>query len=173
MALRRRLPPLPEAENTISLLTPFIAFIPAEHLGLSSVLAVVAAGLYVSHEAPRFIPPETRVQALNMWDIVAFILEGLIFILIGLELPLVLDTVQGRPLPTLIQYGLVVSATVVIVRMAWTFPAAYIRRTIEQWLGRRTAVVTTGEVFLIAWTGVRGADSLVIALALPLVAAGR
>ena len=66
VSLRRRLPHLAEAENTISLLTPFAAFIPAEHLGLSSVLAVVAVGLYVAHQAPRFISPGTRVQVMDM-----------------------------------------------------------------------------------------------------------
>jgi Na+/H+ antiporter len=168
VALRRRLPPLPEAENTISLLTPFAAFIPAEHFGLSSVLAVVAAGLYVSREAPRFISPETRVQLIDMWAIVTFVLEGLIFILIGLDLPLVLKTVEGRTLTTLIWYGLAASATVIAVRMAWTFPAAYIRQTLEKWLNSQTVFFTMRELFFIAWAGMRGADSLVIALALPL-----
>src|SRR5437870_1525887 len=92
VSLRRRLPHLAEAENTISLLTPFAAFIPAEHLGLSSVLAVVAVGLYVGHQAPRFISPRTRVQVMDMWTLVAFMLEGLIFILVGLDLPEVLRT---------------------------------------------------------------------------------
>ena len=71
VSLRRRLPHLAEAENTISLLTPFAAFIPAELLGLSSVLAVVAVGLYVGHQAPRFISPGTRVQVSDMWTLVA------------------------------------------------------------------------------------------------------
>src|SRR5438552_8332771 len=92
VSLRRRLPHLAEAENTISLLTPFAAFIPAELLGLSSVLAVVAVGLYVGHQAPRFISPGTRVQVMDMWTLVAFMLEGLIFILVGLDLPEVLRT---------------------------------------------------------------------------------
>src|SRR6266571_54411 len=171
VSLRRRLPHLAEAENTISLLTPFAAFIPAEHLGLSSVLAVVAVGLYVGHQAPRFISPGTRVQVMDMWTLVAFMLEGLIFILVGLELPVVMRTVEGRALSTLIQYGLVISVTVILVRIAWTFPAAYIRQAIEQWRGRTTVVVNAREMFFVAWAGVRGADSLVIALALPLVAA--
>src|SRR5205814_4691188 len=95
--------------------------------------------------------------------------EGLILSLSGLERPLVLDTVQGRPLSVLIQDGLVVTATVIAVRMVWTFPAAYLRQTVERWLHKQTVIFTMRELFLIAWTGVRGADSLVIALALPLV----
>jgi len=171
VSLRRRLPAAPEAENTISLLTPFAAFVLAERLGLSSVLAVVAAGLYISYEAPRFIPPETRIQALNMWSIVSFMFEGLIFILIGLDLPLVLHSIEGRALSTLIRYGLLVSATVIAVRIAWVFPAAYARQAIEKWLRARTVFFTARQLLFIAWAGVRGADSLVIALALPLTTA--
>ena len=169
VSLRRRLPHLAEAENTISLLTPFAAFIPAEHLGLSSVLAVVAVGLYVGHQAPRFISPGTRVQVMDMWTLVAFMLEGLIFILVGLDLPEVLRT-RPRTLdadPVRPRHQRHRDRR----RFAWTFPAAYIRQAIEQWRGRTTVVVNAREMFFVAWAGVRGADSLVIALALPLVAA--
>ena len=83
-------------ENTISLLTPFIAYLPAERLGASGVLAVVTVGLYLGRQGPRIVSPRTRIQAGGLWEMVTFLLEGLIFILIGLELPRALADV--RPL---------------------------------------------------------------------------
>src|SRR6185312_10267017 len=88
--VRRRVRDAPIVGNTISLLTPFFAYLPAEWLGLSGVLSVVAVGLYFGRQGPRIVPAATRVQAESMWVMVQFILESLIFILIGLELPSVL-----------------------------------------------------------------------------------
>ena len=95
--VRRRVRGFPIVENTISLLTPFFAYLPAEWLQLSGVLSVVAAGLYLGRQGPRLIPAATRVQAESIWTMVQFILESLIFILVGLELPYVLRTLQRYP----------------------------------------------------------------------------
>ncbi len=170
--LRRRIPHVPEVENTISLLTPFAAFIPADRFGLSGVLAVVAAGLYLGRRAPRLLPPATRVQAGDMWNIVTFLLEGLIFILVGLDLPLVLSTIGHASMTTLIGYALLISATTIVVRFAWTIPGAYLPRLIDRWRGKRPRFPPLRHVLFVAWAGMRGADSLVIALALPMMAAG-
>src|SRR5262245_49426509 len=89
-AIRRRIGKAPAVENTISLLTPFAAYIPAERLGVSGVLAVVTVGLYLGRKSTTFLSAQTRIQTFSMWETVTFVLEGLIFILIGLELPLVL-----------------------------------------------------------------------------------
>jgi len=80
---RSRDDPDDRGRGAISLLTPFAAFIPADRLGLSGVLAVVTVGLFLGRQAPRIVAPETRIQAANMWDMVTFVLEGLIFILVG------------------------------------------------------------------------------------------
>jgi NhaP-type Na+/H+ or K+/H+ antiporter len=166
--VRRRVEHAPEVENTISLLTPFAAFIPADRLGLSGVLAVVTVGLYLGREGPRIVSPETRVQAASMWDMMTFVLEGLIFILIGLDLPLVTQDLGGESLLRLTLYGLVISAAAIAVRLLWTFPGAYLPLRLDSWRGQAGPVPSWGRVFFVGWSGMRGADSLVIALALPL-----
>jgi CPA1 family monovalent cation:H+ antiporter len=173
-SLRRHVAHAPEVENTVSLLTPFVAFIPADRLGLSGVLAVVAVGLYLGREGPRIVSPDTRMQAANMWDVMTFVLEGLIFILIGLDLPLVTQDLAGSSVASLTLYGVVISATAMAVRMLWIFPAAYLPRRFDEWRGRETHYPSWRGVFFAGWAGIRGADSLVIALALPLTTtAGR
>jgi Na+/H+ antiporter len=166
--IRRRLTSASEVENTISLLTPFAAFIPAERLGVSGVLAVVAVGLYVARQVPRILSPENRVEGYAMWGIVTFVLEGLIFILIGLDLPIVARAMGGESLGRVVSYGLVVGATIVVVRIAWTFPAAYLPPLFASWRGRPAEYPPWRRILFIGWAGIRGADSLVIALSLPL-----
>jgi monovalent cation/hydrogen antiporter len=169
--LRRHLAHAPEVENTISLLTPFMAFIPANRLGLSGVLAVVAVGLYLGREGPRIVAPDTRLQASSMWDMTTFLLEGLIFILIGLDLPLVTRELSAGSLKQFTLDGLVISGAAIAVRMAWMFPGAYLPRRFDQWRGRDPAYPPWRHVLFVGWAGMRGADSLVIALALPLTIA--
>jgi CPA1 family monovalent cation:H+ antiporter len=170
--LRRRVEHMTEVENTISLLTPFAAYIPADRLGVSGVLAVVAVGLYLGREGPKIVPPETRVQAASMWDIVTFLLEGLIFILIGLDLPLVTERLPSPLLRRLTWDGIVISGAAIAVRMSWTFPVSYLTRRLDAWLGREPHYPRWRQVFFVAWSGMRGADSLVVALALPIATAG-
>ena len=126
--VRRRVRGSPIVENTISLLTPFFAYLPAEWLGLSGVLSVVAVGLYFSRLGPRIVPAATRVQAESMWVMVQFILESLVFILVGLELPSVLRTLRHYPLGTLLLYGALITATVIGVRIVYTAVAASLIR---------------------------------------------
>jgi len=169
--IRRRLSELPEVDGTISLVTPFAAFIPADRLGLSGVLAVVALGMYVSRESPRAVSSETRIHAFDLWNVVGFVLEGLIFILIGLDLPLVLQTAGRTPLATLIGYGLAVSGVIIVLRMAWVMSIGLLRQTVEKLLRSPSVTFSIRELLFIGWAGLRGAASLVIALALPLTVA--
>lgn len=171
--VRRRTPKFPIVENTISLLTPFLAYIPADWLGLSGVLAVVAVGLYLGRQGPRFVSAATRVQAESMWTMIQFLLESFSFMLIGLELPYVLRALRSHTLAELISYGAVVALTAIVVRLIYTFVAAVLLRSAQRRRGR-PAEPSWGEATFIGWTAMRGADSLVIALALPLrTAAGR
>jgi len=159
----------PLVENTISLLTPYAVFIPAERLGLSSVLAVATTGLYLSRQNPRITSAETRIQAHSMWEILNFLLEGLIFIMIGLELPRIGRAVGNYSLRSLTWYVLVLSAVLIVVRIAWMFPGAYLPRLIRRrLLQKRDQYPSWRGVLFAGWAGVRGADSLVIALALPM-----
>jgi Na+/H+ antiporter len=165
--VRRRTPKFPIVENTISLLTPFLAYIPADWLGLSGILAVVAVGLYLGRQGPRIVSAATRVQAESMWSMIQFLLESFIFMMIGLELPYVLRALRSHTLAELAGYGAVVALTAIVVRLVYTFAAALLLRMNRRRHGK-PAEPSWREATFIGWTAMRGGDSLVIALALPL-----
>ena len=165
--VRRRLDD-PPTEITISLITGYVAFLPAEQFHLSGVLAVVAAGLYLGWRAPELASPSTRLQAFAVWDVATFLLNATLFVLIGLQLPVVVDDLTGQPLPELIGYAALVSATVIGARFAWLFTTPYILRALDRRARQRERRVGAAERVVIAWSGLRGAVSLATALALPL-----
>jgi Na+/H+ antiporter len=165
--LRRRVQNEPLVDNSIALLSPFAVYVPAEALGASGILAVVAAGLYVGRHLRTAISPAARVQALATWAVVVFVLENLVFILTGLELPVAVHGMQAGSLTTFVEYAALVSLVVILVRIACVAGGAYARRLFS---GRREPGGWKQTVVL-AWTGVRGADSVVLALALPHVTA--
>lgn len=169
--LRRRIDH-PVVENTISLLTPFVAYLPAEAVGASGVLAVVTVGLYLGRQGPRIVSPRTRIQAGSMWQMVSFLLEGLIFILIGLELPRALAQMRHLSAGELLVQAAIISGTVIAVRMLWMFPGAYLSWLIGRLFGTREDRPPWRGVLLVGWAGMRGGVSLVIALAIPLTIAG-
>jgi Na+/H+ antiporter len=171
--VRRRTPKFPIVENTISLLTPFLAYLPADWLGLSGVLAVVAVGLYLGRQGPRIVSAATRVQAESMWTMIQFLLESFIFMLVGLELPYVLRALRSHTLAELVGYGALVALTAIVVRLVYTFVAVLLLRIRRRGRGE-PAEPSWREATFVGWTAMRGGDSLVIALALPLrTAAGR
>jgi CPA1 family monovalent cation:H+ antiporter len=159
---------------TITLLTPYAVYLPAEHLHVSGVLAAVAAGLWVGTRCEAVFTPELYEEARAVWDWVDFLLNSLIFILIGFELRPVLEGLDGTYTPTdLLGHVAVVSAAVIVSRLVWVFPGAYIPR----WLDRHVFGIPTPyppwqNVFVVGWTGMRGVVSLAAALALPLATAG-
>jgi CPA1 family monovalent cation:H+ antiporter len=165
LAIRRRVQDLPLVDNSISLLTPFAAYLPANALGASGVLAVVSAGLYVGRHRAKALSPATRIQADATWSLVSFILEGLAFILVGLDLPhLVLET--GRyALGRWLGFSALITLVVILVRMAWLWPAgAYARRALPD---RHQCFHSPRQIALVAWAGIRGAESVATALAIP------
>jgi Na+/H+ antiporter len=163
---------VPVVGNTVSLLTPFASYLLADIVGTSGVLAVVATGLYAARTVPKVIGAEARVQIAGTWTVVTFILESLVFILVGLELPYVARALDRFPLSTLLGEAAVVSLCVVLVRIAWVMPSTYVFRTLFRWLrGGHEPLPGWRSVFFIAWAGLRGGDSLVLALSLPLVTA--
>jgi monovalent cation/hydrogen antiporter len=159
--VRRRLDN-PPAEITISLLTGYVAFIPAELMGVSAVLAAVTAGIYLGWHTPELTSAQVRLQGLAVWEIVQYLLNALLFVLIGLQLPVVIDALVGFSTATLVGYAALVSATVIAVRFIWVFAVLHA----PKWLARRVSS-WRGGVFL-SWAGMRGAVSLAAALALPL-----
>jgi len=165
--LRRRLdnPPL---EITIALLSGYFAYLPAELLNASAVLAAVTVGIYMGAHTSELTTAQTRVQGDAVWEIVVFLLNALLFVLIGLQLPVILDKLSGEAASTLIGYGAIVAATVILVRLAWIFPAAYLPRFLSRRIRERDPYPPWTYPVFIAWTGMRGAVSLAAALALPL-----
>jgi CPA1 family monovalent cation:H+ antiporter len=170
--LRLRMHRSAVVENTVSLLSPFIAFIPANAIGCSGVMAVVAMALYMARYSPRVITAPTRLQGQSTWEMLTFLLEGLIFIFIGLELPQVVRALEPGSLMHLVRVALLVVAAMIVSRIIWMFIGAYGPRWLERRLGRRsTPYPPWHNVLFLGWAGIRGGDSLVIALALPYVAA--
>jgi Na+/H+ antiporter len=160
----------PEArENvTISLLTGYAAFVPAEALGASGVLATVAAGLYLGVGAPRFLEPRTRLQSGFVWDLLDFIVNAVLFVLIGLQLRTVVEALPGTAFSTAVGYALVVAGVVIATRLVWFFTIPYLVWAFEPKQRRQSDDAGAGARFLVAWSGMRGAVSLAVALALPL-----
>ncbi|HWG82115.1 MAG TPA: Na+/H+ antiporter [Gaiellales bacterium] len=163
--LRLHNPPL---EITIALLTGYFTFIPAYLLGASGVLAVVTAGVYVGWYTPQLTTVETRLQGDAVWEILTFLLNGLLFVTVGLSLPAVLDGLGGHITTTLVWQALAVVAAVIVIRFLWVFPATYVPRALSTRIRAADPYPPWQYPALISWTGMRGAVSLAAALAIPL-----
>jgi len=161
----------PEVENTISLLTGYAAYLPAEHLGVSGILAVVATGLYLGRVGPRVVAADTRVQNSGMWDVVVFVLEGLIFIITGLGLRPILAGWSGPFARDLVWGAVLVTLTVIVARFVWVFPATYLPRFLSARVRKRDPYPSWRLPVVVSWAGLRGADSLVLAAAIPTLTA--
>jgi len=158
---------VPVVSNTLSLLTPFAAYLLADVVGTSGVLAVVATGLYAARTVPKIIGAEARLQVYGMWTVVTFMLESLIFILVGLELPYILRALNRFTLAGLLREGAIVSLAVVLVRIAWVVPSTYVFRGLWRWFRHNKEPLPGWRTILfVGWAGLRGGDSLVLALAL-------
>jgi monovalent cation/hydrogen antiporter len=159
----------PPVQITLSILTPFAAYLPADQLGVSGVLSVVSAGLYLGWRAPEIIGSRMRLQAGPVWEMIEFLLNGIVFILIGLQLPEVWNGLAGLPISKtrLCFDALFISAIVIVVRFIWVFAAAYLPRYFSKNLRKRDPYPAWQSVTIVAWTGMRGVVSLAAALALP------
>lgn len=154
---------------TISLLTGYAAFVPADALGASGVLATVTAGLYVGIRAPGILPESrTRLQGFFVWDLLDFLVNALLFVLIGLQLPTVVDSLGDYSAAALTGYALAVAGAVVGVRLVWFFTVPYLIRVVDRRPSQRARRVGPRLRLVLAWSGMRGAVSLAVALAVPL-----
>ena len=160
-------------EIALSILTPYVAYMAANWLRASGVLATVACGLYLSRKSSHFFSPGVRLQAWAVWETLTFILNGVVFVLIGLQLPYVMADVPDGQLRMVLGYGLAFSALLILLRLIWAYPGAYTanwirRRLLHQSITRPSAK----SIFVIGWTGMRGVISLAAAIALPRTLAG-
>ena len=146
----------PPTEITISILSGYAAYLPAEHLGASGVIAAVATGLYMGWHTPQLTTPLMRLQGVAIWEILTFLLNAILFLLVGLQLPGVLDNLSGRTTGELVLWASLVSAVVIAVRMLWIMLV----------MGQRHA--PPAERVAVGWAGMRGSVSLAAALAIPI-----
>jgi CPA1 family monovalent cation:H+ antiporter len=157
-------------ELVVSLVVPYAAYLAGERAHASGVLAVVACGLYMSRQSTKFFSAAVRLQVNGAWEALVFMLNGLVFVLIGLQLPYVLAGIHGRyGTGTLIFYGAVFSAVLILLRMIWVFPAVKIASFVERrWLGHtHEEELRPREVFVVGWTGMRGVLALAAAISVP------
>jgi CPA1 family monovalent cation:H+ antiporter len=157
----------PFIEVLLSLSVPYLAYVGAESVHVSGVLAVVAAGLLRGRYSPKMVSAEMRILARSVWNILVFMLNSLIFILIGLHLSGVVDRLEGYTGWDLAAYALAVSMVAILVRFAWVYFAEYLPTWIAVVLGRKASPPLPGEAFIVGWCGMRGIVSLAAALALP------
>src|SRR6266487_759699 len=158
----------PPVQITISLLTPFLAYLPAERLHVSGVLATVAAGIFLGWHSPLIVSARYRLQAFAFWEMVVFLLNGFVFIVIGLQLPGILRTLNRESLTGPIITAIVISGAVILVRFAWVIPATYLPRLLSSKLRARDPIPPWQNVAIVSWAGMRGVVSLAAAFALPL-----
>jgi CPA1 family monovalent cation:H+ antiporter len=148
----------PPVEVTLSLMTGYFAFIPATAVSASGVIAVVTAGVYLGWRTPELTSVETRLQGEALWSIVAFVLNALVFALVGLQLSSILDTLTGISAGRLVWYAVLITGTVIVTRIVWV--------PVFSWRHKHKPFTHT---FLLSWAGMRGAVSLAAALSIPLV----
>lgn len=159
----------PPVEITIALFSAYFAYLPAEAMGVSGVLAAVTVGIYMGRLTSRLTTPTTRIQNLAVWEIVTFLLNSALFILVGLQLPTVIEGIDSIGNWELIRDGALIALTVIGVRVAWVFPLTYLPRLV---FADRDARPEWRNTLIVAWTGMRGAVSLAAALAIPLTIDG-
>ncbi|MGN6687670.1 MAG: Na+/H+ antiporter [Actinomycetales bacterium] len=156
----------PLLDNTISLLTPFAAFIPAEEIHASGVVAVVVCGLWLGQRELRLMSAASRLQMEAFWRVVEFLLQNAVFVVVGLQLPEVLRDLRG-PWQTTVLASVVVVATVVLGRILWVFPATYVPRLLSR-VRTRDPVPPWSVPAVIGWAGMRGVVTAAAAVSLPL-----
>jgi monovalent cation/hydrogen antiporter len=161
-------------EMVVSLIVPYGAYLAGEEAKASGVLAVVACGLYLSRKSTTFFSPEVRLQVTGAWDALTFVLNGLVFVLIGLQLPYVIAAIHGKyGMATLIEYGAIFSAVVIALRMIWVFPAVRIGALVRRWRGHNEKELDRRSIFVIGWTGMRGVLALAAAISVPEMVNGK
>jgi CPA1 family monovalent cation:H+ antiporter len=158
----------PPLEITIAFLTGYFTFLPASALGVSGVLAVVTAGVYMGWYTPELTTVQTRLQGEGFWDVLTFLLNVLLFGLVGLQLRPVLDGLSGRNGWSLVGQAALIALAVIFLRIVWVFPATYLPRRLFARIRERDPSPPWRYPAFVAWTGMRGAVTIAAALLIPL-----
>jgi len=157
-----------QIEIVLSILTPYVAYWPPQHLGGSGVLATVVAGLYVSWNGLSMISAATRLQGVFFWDVLVYLIEGIVFLMTGLQARTLLVGLGTYSLSALAGSAAVVTVVVILARFVWIYPATYLPRWLFSAIARKDPSPPWQWPFVLGFTGVRGIVSLAAALAIPL-----
>jgi len=167
--IHRLLPTTPSMDITLTLITPYAMYIVAEHFHFSGVLSVVTGGLFLSYRSHKFLNYRSRLQAYGVWEILIFLLNGTVFILIGLDLPVIVEGIQAVSLAEAIRYGLLISALLIVIRMVWAFSMAHLPRILFKSIREKEANPGWRAPFVVGIAGMRGVVSLAAAFSIPLL----
>ena len=155
-------------EIVISILVPYATFLIGDRAHVSGVIAVIACSMYMSRKSPGYMSPQVRLQATAVWDSLTFVLNGIVFVLIGLQLPYVMSQISGMSRIVLLEYGLGFSAVMIAVRMGWVFGETYLVYAVRRWVQKEQVEnPEPRRLIVIGWGGMRGVLSLAAAVSLP------
>lgn len=166
--IHRFLPTTPSIDTAITLISPYLMYIAAEHFHFSGVLAVVSGGLFLSFRSHEVFSYNTRLQAVSVWETLVFLLNGVVFIMIGLELPYIIKELGESSLFDAIKFAVLISVVTIVIRILWVFPGAYLPRILSKKIKKNEARPSWPSVFIVGWSGMRGVVSLASALAVPI-----
>lgn len=161
----------PTIQAILSLSTPYVAYVAAEAAHTSGILAAVAAGLYSGIHDTRHLTPDTRRHTWEVWSLLLYVLNGLVFLLLGLEFRALFSVVSGSEVGRVAAVALALCVTLTLVRLAWVYPGAYLPHWVSDRVRRREPRPKPREVFIVGWSGIRGTVTLAAALSIPLTTA--
>jgi len=167
-AIHRWLPTTSSIDTALTLIAPYLMYTAAEHFHYSGVLAVVSGGLFLSYRSHDIFSYESRLQTQSVWNVLVFLLNGVVFILIGLQLPGIIRGLGEYSLSEAIWYGIAISAVTILVRLLWVYPGAFVPRMLSKRIRQREPSPGWKPIFLVGWSGMRGVVSLASALAIPI-----
>ena len=155
-------------DTAITLISPYMMYVTAEQFHFSGVMAVVSGGLFLTYRSHLIFKYDTRIQAYSVWRTVTFLLNGLVFILIGLQLPAIVEGLGAGVLPKAIVFGVAISVMTIVIRIIWVFSGQFLSKLLSSKTRFQQQPMPKRQQFLIAWSGMRGVVSLASALAIPL-----
>ncbi|MCD9016514.1 Na+/H+ antiporter [Parachryseolinea silvisoli] len=170
--IHRYMPTTASVDTALTLMTPYIMYIGAERFHFSGVMAVVSGGLFLSFRSHDFLNYRSRMQSTSVWATLVFLMNGFVFILIGLQLPVIMAEMGGYSVSEAIRYGVIISVITIVLRIIWVYPIFYLPRWFSKRIRDRDPAPGLNTVFVMGWAGMRGVVSLASALAIPLTLEG-
>ncbi|MDR7131976.1 CPA1 family monovalent cation:H+ antiporter [Algoriphagus sp. 4150] len=168
-AIHKYLPTTPSIDTAMTLLTPYLMYVGAEHFHFSGVMAVVSGGLFLSYRSHRMLTHQSRLQATSVWHTLIFLINGTVFILIGLELPIILEDLENVSKTEVILHGLAISLLIIGLRFVWTYISAHLPRLLFKSIRETEKSPGWKGPFIISFAAMRGVVSLAAVFSIPLL----